>query len=348
MKSVTLKDVAAESGVSVSTVSRILDERLPPSRSATARRVREVAAQLGYRKDLAASALRRGGTGTIGVLVPRLTDTVMAMMFEALYESAFSRGQFAFVSVSHDEPSIERKAAENLVARRVDGIVLAAARLNDPLPAMLSEQGVPHVLALRSNGDSPASVCDDELGGYLATRHLIDLGHTKIGALTGPEYTSTGNGRHEGYMSAMAEAGLAVEPGWVHRTGFGSGSGESAGQRLLFEHPEVTAVFCANDDLALGVMSAAQTAGRSVPENLSVVGYNDTPIARKLPVPLTSVRVPFDQIATAALDLLDAIRTTTATRSDGASEDESASGVLATPLRTATPTLIPRASSVRL
>lgn len=327
-RAVTLRDVASAAGVSISTVSRVLDERLPASQSPTAQRVRRVAAELGYHKDVAASSLRRASTGSIGVLVPRLSDTVMALLFESIYEQATRRGQFAMVSICHDDPTVEMHAAEALLARRVDGLILAAARLGDELPESLRQRNVPHVLALRTEGASPAAVSDDELGGYLATRHLIDLGHTAIGVLPGPEFTSTANGRLAGYQRAMTERGLPVPSGWVQRSGFGSGAGESAAHILLAAHPEVTAVFAANDDLALGVMVAAARAGRSVPTDLSLVGYNDTPLAAKLPVPLTSVRVPFDVIARDALDLLEEFAAVGGT------------------VRTATPTLIPRSSSL--
>ncbi len=310
MRSVTLKDVARAAGVSVSTVSRVLDTRLPSSRSQAAERVRAAAAELGYRRDEAASALRRGDTATIGVLVPRLSDTIMALLFEALYAEAARRGLFALVSVCGDDPDDERRATESLLARRVDGLVLAAARLDDDLPARLRRQGVPHVLALRTDEVSPAAVCDDELGGYLATRHLVDLGHERIAVMPGPDFTSTAQRRLAGYRRAMAEAGLPVTkdtsggPGWVRHCGFGFDAGLATSTALLTDHPDLTALFAANDRLALGSLAAAERLGRSVPRDLSVVGYNDTPLAAQVPVPLSTVRVPFDRIAADALELL--------------------------------------------
>lgn len=354
---VTLREVAAEAGVSISTVSRILDERLPTSHSANAQRVRDAAVRLGYRRDVAAASLRRSSSGTIGVLVPRLSDQVMALMFEALYEEAARRGQFALVSVNKDDPGGERRAVEALLDRRVDGLVLAATRLSDDLPEELRRRHVPHVLALRTDGASPSSVCDDELGGYLATRHLLDLGHHAIAAMPGPNYTSTANGRLTGYRRAMAEAGIDVPRSWVSRSGFNANEGERVGTALLSSHPEVSAVFAANDDLALGVVDAAAALGRSVPEDLSIVGYNDTPLAARLPVPLTSVRVPFDAVAAGALDLLEAFRTRLGTGSDhpgpiGAQGPHTETNPPVTfdfgTLRVATPTLIPRGSSVAL
>ena len=130
---VTLKDVAAASGVSISTASRALDERTT-SRSAAAANVRKIAEELGYRRNSFASSLRRGETRTLGVLVPRLSDTVMALMFEELEKAASSRGYFAMVATSGDDPDDERSAAETLLDRNVDGLILATARLDDELP----------------------------------------------------------------------------------------------------------------------------------------------------------------------------------------------------------------------
>lgn len=303
---VTLHDVAAAAGVSKSTVSRILDERLPRSESETARRVRQVAAELGYFRDAAAASLRRGKTLTIGVVVPRLTDTVMAMFYEALALACRRAGQFAIVATTDDEPTADRAAAEALLHRRVDGLVLTTARAGDDFHEELTARGVSYVLALRTDGRSLASVGDDRLGGYLATRHLLDLGHRRIGLIAGPAYASTAQGRSAGYRQAMAEAGAEVDPAWVVESTFGIDSGADAADALMRLTPRPTALFAVNDNTAIGALSALGKLGLSVPRDVSLVGYNDIPIVSRLPTPLTSVRVPFDRIAAAALDLLAA------------------------------------------
>jgi LacI family transcriptional regulator len=301
---VTLLDVAAAAGTSKSTVSRILDERLPRSESATAQRVRQVAAELGYVRDPSASSLRRGKTMTIGVVVPRLTDTVMAMLYEALAHAGQRSGHFTIVATTDDEPDADRTAVEALLQRRVDGLILSTARLGDDFFEELAGRGVPYVLALRTDGHSLASVGDDELGGYLATRHLLDLGHRRIGLIAGPEYASSARGRAEGYRRAMAEADVDVDPAWVVESTFGISSGADAARTLMKLDRRPTAVFAVNDNTAVGALSAFGSLGLSVPKDVSLVGYNDIPIVSHLPTPLTSVRVPFDQIATAALELL--------------------------------------------
>ncbi|TDC20723.1 LacI family DNA-binding transcriptional regulator [Streptomyces sp. 8K308] len=325
---VTLHDVAAAAGVSKSTVSRILDERLPRSESSTAERVRRVAAELGYRRDPSAASLRRGKTMTVGVVVPRLTDTVMAMFYEAVAHACQRSGQFAIVATTDDVPRADRTAAEALLARRVDGLILTTARADDDFPSQLAARDVPYVLALRTDGHSLSSVGDDRLGGYLATRHLLDLGHRRIGLIAGPSYAASALGRAEGYRRAMAEAGADVAPAWIVESTFGIESGADAARTLLSRRPRPTAVFAINDNTAIGALSAIEGMGLSVPADVSLVGYNDIPIVSRLSTPLTSVRVPFDQIAATALDLLTAGTVHPGDR-----------------VRVAAPTLIPRRST---
>jgi LacI family transcriptional regulator len=325
---VTLHDVAAASGVSKSTVSRILDERLPRSESETAKRVRQIAAELGYVRDISAASLRRGKTNTVGVLVPRLTDTVSAMLYEALARACSRSGRFSVVATTDDVPKMNRAAAQTLLERGVDSLVLSTARDDDTLPKELTERGVPYVLALRTDGTSLSSVGDDKLGGYLATRHLLDLGHRRIAVIAGPGYASSSRGRVEGYRQAMTEAGVKPDRAWLTESTFGIDSGAEAAERLMRLTPAPTAIFAVNDNTAIGALSALARLGVSVPDKVSLVGYNDIPIVSRLPTALTTVRVPFDQIAAAALDLL----------THGSASDEDR-------IRMATPSLIPRAST---
>ena len=301
---VTLKDVAAASGVSISTASRALDERIT-SRSAAAAHVRKVAEELGYRRNSFASSLRRGETRTLGVLVPRLSDTVMALMFEELERAASSRGYFAMVATSGDDPNDEKRAAETLLDRNIDGLILATARLDDELPRLLRQRNVPHALVLRTDGVSPSALGDDEVGGYLAVRHLIDLGHRDIAVVTGPSFTSTGIARLAGARQALDEAGIAPREEWLVAAGYGIENGFSAGEALLADgQHRPTAVFAANDNIAMGVMAAAHRHNLAIGQELALVGYNDTPLSARLPTPLTSVRVPLDQIARTAIDII--------------------------------------------
>jgi LacI family transcriptional regulator len=160
----------------------------------------------------------------------------------------------------------------------------------------------------------------------LATRHLIDLGHTRIGLISGPGFASSARLRREGFQDAMAEAGLDIQPEWIVDSSFGIESGAEAADTLLRLNPRPTAIFAVNDNTAIGALSVIQRLGLSVPQDVSVVGYNDIPLVSLLPIPLSTVRVPFNQIAGTALELLMEPMTRDA-------------------LHMATPTLIPRQSS---
>jgi LacI family transcriptional regulator len=301
---VTLRDVAKAAGVSLSTASRVLDDRNPPAQTPTAQKVREAASALGYRRNTFASSLRRGQATTLGVLVPRLSDTVMALMYEAVNRAAERRGYFTVVAAGGDDPADEERAARSLLDRNVDGLIIASSRRDDPLPKQLREQNVPHALVLRTDGVSPSSVGDDVLGGYLALRHLLDLGHSAIAIIPGPLFTSTAAGRLAGAQQALSDAGIEINPEWIVETGFGVHDGKEVADRILDNAERPTAVFAANDNLAIGVMASAHEHGLSVGNDLALVGYNDIPLASHLPIPLTSVRTPFDQIASTAIDLM--------------------------------------------
>jgi LacI family transcriptional regulator len=248
-------------------------------------------------------------------------------MFQAIEQAASRRGYFAVVATCGDDPADERRATETLLDRNVDGVVLATARLDDELPASLRARDLPHVLALRTDRISPSSLGDDETGGYLATRHLIDLGHRDIAMVTGPWFTSRARDGRAGGQRALREAKLAIDDSRMLSVGYGIDDGIEAGTRLLDRADRPTAVFAANDNLALGVLTAASGLGLRIGADLSIVGYNDIPLVSRLPVPLTSVRTPFEQIASTALELLLSPR-------EGGSD-----------IRMALPTLIPRAST---
>ncbi len=324
----TLHSVAAAAGVSKSTVSRILDERLPQSDNETARRVRQVAAELGYVRDISAANLRRGKTMAIGVIVPRLTDTVMAMLYEAIAKSCARTGRIALVATTDDSADADLFAAETLLQRGVDGLILATARDGDDLPGVLTERGVPFVLALRTDGKSLSAIGDDTLGGFLATRHLLDLGHKRIGIIAGPEFASSSSDRTDGYRQALTEAGMVVDPELIVSSSFSIEAGAEAAQKLMGLADRPSAIFAVNDNTAIGAMSALTNMGLIVPDDVSLVGYNDIPIVSHLATPLTTLRVPFDQIASAALELLDR-----------------PAGTLQSGILRVAPTLIPRRSS---
>jgi LacI family transcriptional regulator len=328
----TIADVAEAAGVARSTVSRAMNREHRFYRSPSAARIRAVAESLGYEPNPTAANLRRQQTNTVGVLVSRLTDTVMAMLFEEIAAASAARGYHALVATTYDDPALERENGLAMLASRVDGLILTTATTEGGLCTELLARGIPHVLALRSYGESPSVVGDDALGGYLATRHLIDLGHREIGLVAGPDHAPTALARREGHRHALREAGIEDAPELVYPSTFSMESGEAAAEAFLAARRRPTAVFAVNDNTAFGFTSVIQRAGLGIPKDLSIVGYNDIPLVARLPVPLTTVRVPFGDIASATVDtLLNSIQGRPALAAH----------------RTLAPTLIPRASTAR-
>ena len=267
----------------------------------------------------------------IGVIVPRLTDTVMAMLYEAIAKACAKSGRIALVATTDDNIDADERAAETLIQRGVDGLILATARTGDDLPDKLEKRGVPRVLALRTEGHSPSAIGDDRLGGDLATRHLIDLGHQRIAIIAGPSFASSSRERLAGYKQALEEASIALDPSLIMESSFSIEAGAEAAEAIMALDQRPTAIFAVNDNTAIGALSKLTNMGITVPGDISLVGYNDIPIVSHLPTPLTTMRVPFDQIAAAALELLDT---------------PLAAGNSATML--VAPTLIPRRSSGRV
>lgn len=301
----TLKSIAAAAGVHPSTASRALngipDARIPEE---TLARIRKVAAELGYEPNPWARSLRTQRTMMIGLLIPRLTDVVLAKMFEAAEEHARDRGYQTITVSTFDRASSQQELINRLIDRRVDGLVLATATLGDPTLDRLEQDSLPFVLLNRASGDHPGVCGDDELGGYLATRHLLERGHRVIGHIGGPQSTSTAASRLRGYKRALQEYGIRYTPSLVRYGQFDPASAQKGAEQLLSRSQRPTAIFAINDLSALGVMAAARRLGLRVPDDVAVVGYNDSEMAALLPIPLSSVQVPLQQMGRLAVDML--------------------------------------------
>lgn len=301
----TIYSIARELDVAPSTVSRALN---PLSRHRvgkdTAQRVLARAAEVGYEPNRAAVSLRTSRTATIGLVVPRLTDQVVAVMSEAAEDTARQAGYQMVTTSTRDQSDREEQIVEFLRARDVDGFILATATREDVAITRLAADGVPFVLLNRSAEGYPAVVADDELGGYLATRHLLARGHRRVGYIAGPLYTSTSASRGQGYRRAHEEAGLEVDEALVVESTYRPEGGMAAAAHLLGSREPPTAIFAVTDATAMGAMAVARDVGLTIPDDLAVIGYNDSEIAGLLPVPLSSVRLPLAEMGRRAVELL--------------------------------------------
>ncbi|HZZ49140.1 MAG TPA: LacI family DNA-binding transcriptional regulator [Pseudonocardia sp.] len=301
---VTLKEVAELAGVHVSTASRVLRQDEPPfGWSDSALRVRETARRLGYQPNLVAASLRTRRTWTVGLVMPRLTDGVIATIFQGVEEAAREAGYSVLMSSPPDDPEAQRRAIELLTSRSVDGLLLSSLhRGAETFIESLSLGTLPVLVLNRHAGlDRPSITCDDVHGGRLAAEHLIGLGHRNLGVVGGPAHATTAHDRVEGFLAAARAAGLELPADRVARSGFGVQSGIDDAHRLLERADRPSAVFAVDDTAAIGVLGVARDLGLRVPEDLSVVGYNDIPMVAQLPVPLTTVRSPARDMGAAAL-----------------------------------------------
>ncbi|MEV7423335.1 LacI family DNA-binding transcriptional regulator [Streptomyces sp. NPDC091212] len=305
---VTLADVAADAGVHQSTASRALRDGAGVG-AATADRVRASARRLGYVVNPAAASLRTGRSRLLGVLVPRLTDIVLATVYEGIEAGAAAAGYHAVVSNTGDDPAVQRAKVERLLALRVDGLLLGDARGDTTLAPELVARGVPLVLVSRRLRGVTSFTCDDLVGGRLVAEHLLSLGHRRVGVVAGEPYASTGVERTKGFTDAFAEAGIPVAPELIVNAPFDVHGGERAAHRLLAAEPRPTAVFAVNDFAAIGVMGALRASGLAPGRDIAVAGYNDVPLSAQLPIPLTSVRSPMrdmgERAATALVGMVE-------------------------------------------
>lgn len=305
--------MAASLGVDVSTVSRVLngsrDEALRAASPETADRIRAHAARVGYRPDPHATGLRTQRSGLVAVIVPRLSDGVLALLVEGIESEARKAGLAVFAMSSHDDPEDQTERVATAFGRRVDGLIVADARLDTPLPTSLLRGDTPFVLANRRLPDSSAVTGDDVLGGRLVAEHLVASGRSRFAVIGGPRYASTAVDRVSGFVGAIRATGLDLPDERVVDSGFDIASGREAMQAILQNDPDIDAVFAVDDYAAIGASSVARAHGRVIGEDLAVVGYNDTPVAAELEVALSSVAHPTFELGRAALLSLSAMMT---------------------------------------
>jgi LacI family transcriptional regulator len=292
-RSVTLRDVAAAARVHVATASRALDaETAHPVSRETRARVQRVAEELGYRHHMMARGLRRGYSSTVGVVVADLGNAYTPPVLRGVEHSLERADYMALVTESRDDSQALERAVGHLLARPVDGLVLAAVRLDDLALVVGWMARVPVVLAVRSlPGSGVPAVTHDDLGGArLAAEHLAELGHRRVVQLPGPLDMQPFRDRHDSFAEAAAALWLRA---WARpaarRPDFDEGRRLMA--QALADRRRATAVFAHNDAMAMGAVRALRDAGLDCPRDLSVVGYNDVPMADCLDPPLTTVRL---------------------------------------------------------
>ncbi|WP_104529216.1 LacI family DNA-binding transcriptional regulator [Blastococcus saxobsidens] len=302
-----MSDVAALAGVSHQTVSRVVNGH-PNVAPHTRERVERAIAELGYRPNASARALVAGSTRTLGLVTVKINQYGPAQTMLGLEKAARAAGYSLTVSILDDATAAAMRAAvDTFVAQRVDGI-LALSTYDDAAAALATLDPPVPLVAVQVGGgeDRPAVGVDQETGARLAVRHLLALGHRTVHHVAGPADSQEARGRMAGWRSELESAGAPV-PEVVLRGDWTPSSGYLAGKALAARirgGEEVTAIFAANDQMALGLLAALHEGGIRVPEDVSVVGFDDLPEAPYFTPPLTTVRQDFAELGRRGVQLV--------------------------------------------
>ncbi|GAB5404195.1 MAG: substrate-binding domain-containing protein [Aureliella sp.] len=292
MKNATIQDIAREANVSKSTVSRVLNGTTPvhPDKR---KAVEEAFARLGFRPNAFAKSLASGRSMSIGVLTQIVGspfyDTISRGIISGLRETDY----FPIFVDGQWESATEIDGIRNLLDRRVDGLILMSTAESDTeLVELLGD--VPSVIVGRNapSQDLNSIYIDNLDGGYRATKHLVQFGHTRIAIVRGPHHHFDANARVEGYEKALTEAGIPVDPDLVIEGDFTSESGVAAVERLFARGADFSAIFASNDMMAFGIRLALHRRQLNVPDDISLVGFDDQSNAAFMTPPLTTVRQP--------------------------------------------------------
>lgn len=306
---VTLKDIARETGVHVSTVSRALDpNRDTPLSDGVVSRVRSTAEKMGYRPNRIAHSLRTQKTMTIGVMIPDLTNMIFPPIVRGI-ESVMEPLGYASIIVNTDsQQAREQRLVEILQERGVDGIIHTAVRLQDPAIVKLANDGLPIITLNRKieGAPIPCIINDDAAGISTVFSLLFDHGHRKIAHIAGPSALSTGQLRLAAFNHAARERGLEPDSLLVVSADqFDEEDGRQAAETILQIDPSTTAILCANDRLALGAIDYCRSISLSCPDDISITGFNDMPFLNLIPPRLTTIRIQqFEAGAVAARHML--------------------------------------------
>jgi len=288
----TMRRIAGELGVSVMTVSKVLNNHGDIS-EATRDRVLAKIEELGYQRNAVARSLTLRRSHTIGIVIPDLMHSFFVEIIAGIEPVASARGYGLLLCSSGEDPSKERAELEMLRSRQVDGIVLASVHgsANEDLLRQLTSIGTTVVMIDRD--DHPKVEChrvltDDERVGVLATTHLLDVGRKAVAHLGGPNIAHAKR-REKGWRDALKARSVKASPDWFIEAGFMESDGYRAMKRLLGVRPRIDAVFAANDPAAIGAMKAIWEAGLRVPDDIAVVGVGDIALGDLLKVPLTTI-----------------------------------------------------------
>lgn len=300
----TIREVSQLAGVSMATVSRVLNETVPVAEE-TRSRVLDAIAKLDYRPNAFARSLATNRSGGLGVIVKALSSPFFAPMLHGIESVAESAGMHLLVSSGHVDMKTERRAVDFMLERRPDALIVDVEGLSDEYLSQLVSDGV-DLFVIGRLVPELAERCvylDNVAGGLAMTRYLIELGHRRIAHISGPLSMHDGRERLDGYQRALAEAGILYDPALVVESDFQEEGGERAMRELLDRGATFGAVFAANDQMAAGALAVLRQAGLEVPADVSLVGHDDILFTRYLFPALTTARQPIAEMGAAVAEM---------------------------------------------
>ncbi len=302
---VTIADVARAAGVSQQTVSRALNNKAEISPETRAR-VLQVVEQLGYRPSLLARGLATHKTTTLGLVVPDIANPFFSEVARGAEDVAHRAGYHLFLCNTIEDPDRETDVLRSLEAQHVGGVVLCSSRLSDGQLLAVAAALPALVLVNRRLPESGlTSICvDDERGACDAVQHLIQRGRRCIALLAGPPASRSGHSRRRGYAAALEAAGWPLDDGLIQPCAPDLEGGRKAATALLLARPEIDALFCYNDLVAVGALQACAACGRQVPEDVAVIGCDDILLASLVTPSLTSLRSDQRHLGALAVEAL--------------------------------------------
>jgi LacI family transcriptional regulator len=291
----TIYDVARAAGVSTSTVSHVINGTRYVS-DKTKQRVQQAMEQLRFRPNSLARSLVRQETRTIALIVPDNVNPFFAELARGIEDHGFEAGYNVLLCNSDRSVSKELAYLDMLTSKRVDGIIYMTMSTEIDQLQQLVDLRIPIVTFDREFGDIDAILLDNEAGAYDATRHLTELGHRRIGCIGGPDAKTRSHARVRGYEQALIEAGIAIDPELIQMGAWTYETGQEAAKQLFDLHPPPTAIFAGNDMMAIGAIAHLRDRGLHVPEDVSVVGFDNVTLSAYYSPPLTTMSTPIQQI----------------------------------------------------
>ncbi|EGV04899.1 HTH-type transcriptional repressor PurR [Haemophilus pittmaniae HK 85] len=301
----TIKDVAKMAGVSTTTVSHVINKTRFVAEE-TQEAVMQAIKALNYSPSAVARSLKVNTTKSIGMIVTTSESPYFAEIIHAVEEHCYRQGYSLFLCNTQNSPEKIKNHLEMLVKKRVDGLLVMCSEYTQYSLDLLSDYSAVPMVVMDWGPNTQSDLIEDNsfAGGYLATRHLIDNGHRAIGIIAGELDKTTAQTRYEGFVSAMQEAGLSINPNWVMEGFFEPEDGYECMNKILKQAELPTAVFCCNDVMALGAISAITEKGLRVPEDISIIGYDNIHSSRFYAPPLTTIHQSKSRLGAQAVNLL--------------------------------------------